>query len=94
MVTSDDSSLVIVERSISQSQIKQANSNEISSDITVKENSTPVAEAVEKNKADVANSLAQNNHSNTKERGRSTSQTLSYKDVGYHMVNWLVIFFA
>lgn len=56
-------------------------------DITMKEKSAPVAEAVEKNKADVANSLAQNNHSNTKERGRSTSQTLSYKDVGYHMVN-------
>lgn len=56
-------------------------------DITVKEKSAPVAEAVEKNKADVANSLAQNNNSNTKERGRSTSQTLSYKDVGYHMVN-------
>ncbi|GMN25950.1 hypothetical protein TIFTF001_001130 [Ficus carica] len=87
VVTSDDSSLVIVESSISQSQIKQANSNEISSDITVKEKSAPVAEAVEKNKADVANSLAQNNNSNTKERGRSTSQTLSYKDVGYHMVN-------
>ncbi|EXC21740.1 Vacuolar protein sorting-associated protein 54 [Morus notabilis] len=72
---------------VSQSQIKQANSNEISTDITVKEKSAPVAETVGKNKADVVNSVAQNNHSSIKERGKSTSQTLLYKDVGFHMVN-------
>ncbi|POO03006.1 Vacuolar protein sorting-associated protein [Trema orientale] len=51
------------------------------------ENSAPVSEAVEKNKVNVVNSLAEHNHSNNKERGKSTSQTLLYKDVGYHMVN-------
>uniref|UniRef100_A0A803PTV8 Vacuolar protein sorting-associated protein 54 C-terminal domain-containing protein n=1 Tax=Cannabis sativa TaxID=3483 RepID=A0A803PTV8_CANSA len=51
------------------------------------EKSAPVSETVEKNKVDVMNSSTENNHTNTKERGKSTSQTLLYKDVGYHMVN-------
>lgn len=93
VVTSNVSSFVIRKSSVSQSQTKQANSNEISTDITVKEKSTPVAETVGKNKADVVNSVAQNNHSSIKERGKSTSQTLLYKDVGFHMVNWSVTFF-
>ena len=50
---------------------------------------TPLAEAANKNKA----SLAHCNDNKMKEHGKSTSQTLSYKGVGYHMVNWLVILF-
>ncbi|BFG37289.1 hypothetical protein CerSpe_235630 [Prunus speciosa] len=56
-------------------------------DVTVKEKSTQNVDGVEKNKADVANSVAQNNHSNMKERGKSTSQSLFFKGVGFHMVN-------
>ncbi|XP_062084241.1 vacuolar protein sorting-associated protein 54, chloroplastic [Humulus lupulus] len=51
------------------------------------EKSAPVSETIEKNKVDVIISSTENNHTNTKERGKSTSQTLLYKDVGYHMVN-------
>ncbi|PON76597.1 Vps54-likeVacuolar protein sorting-associated protein 54, C-terminal [Parasponia andersonii] len=51
------------------------------------ETSALVSEAVEKNKVNAVNSLAEHNHSNNKERGKSTSQTLLYTDVGYHMVN-------
>ncbi|KAK6945695.1 Vacuolar protein sorting-associated protein 54, C-terminal [Dillenia turbinata] len=40
--------------------------------------------ASEKNKA--ATSSVQNNNSNTNERGKSTSQTLSSRGVGYHMM--------
>ncbi|TQD88707.1 hypothetical protein C1H46_025718 [Malus baccata] len=56
-----------------------------SAGITAKE--IPNSDGTEKNKADIANSVAQNNHSNVKERGKSTSQTLFYKGVGFHMVN-------
>ncbi|KAL6132444.1 hypothetical protein ACLB2K_064687 [Fragaria x ananassa] len=72
--------------SITEMQIKRTDSTELSTDITGKSKSTS-ADGAGKNKADVTNSVAQNNHSNTKERGKSTSQTLSYKGVGFHMVN-------
>ncbi|KAF4384421.1 hypothetical protein F8388_012754 [Cannabis sativa] len=77
--TSNASSLVIV---YLLNQLKHANYSELST-----EKSAPVSETVEKNKVDVMNSSTENNHTNTKERGKSTSQTLLYKDVGYHMVN-------
>ncbi|ONI05116.1 hypothetical protein PRUPE_6G356900 [Prunus persica] len=73
--------------SIAEQQIKRADSSDLSADVTAKEKSTQNADGVEKNKADVANSVAQNNHSNMKERGKSTSQTLFFKGVGFHMVN-------
>lgn len=72
-----------------QNQIKRADSSEIPQDIAGSNTSTSATS--ERNKSDV-NSLAQNN-SSTKERGKSTSHTLLCKDVGYHMVNWLVLFF-
>lgn len=78
--------------SITEMQIKRTDSTDLSTDITGKSKSTS-ADGAGKNKADVTNSVAQNNHSNTKERGKSTSQTLSYKGVGFHMVNWLVSLF-
>ncbi|CAB4285530.1 unnamed protein product [Prunus armeniaca] len=72
--------------SIAEQQIKRADSSDLSVDETAKEKCTQNA-GVEKNKPDVANSVAQNNHSNMKERGKSTSQTLFFKGVGFHMVN-------
>ncbi|CAL9003731.1 unnamed protein product [Prunus brigantina] len=73
--------------SIAEQQIKRADSSDLSADETAKEKCTQNADGVEKNKPDVANSVAQNNHSNLKERGKSTSQTLFFKGVGFHMVN-------
>lgn len=48
------------------------------------------ADTIEKSKADVTIPSTQLNNTNVKERGKSSSQTLLYKGVGYHMVNWLV----
>ncbi|XP_015875621.2 vacuolar protein sorting-associated protein 54, chloroplastic [Ziziphus jujuba] len=81
-ITNDDSSLV-GDNGLpdAQKQIKRVDSSEIPSDVTGNDKSRP-----EKNKSDVVNSLAQNDNS-TKERGKSTSHTLLYKGVGYHMVN-------
>lgn len=44
-------------------------------------------DSIENNKADAVAISSQSNSSNTRERGKSTSQTLLYKGVGYHMVN-------
>lgn len=92
VATSNNSSHAVdTGQSITEQQIKRADSSELSMDMT-KEKST-AADGAEKNKADVTNSVSQNNHSNMKERGKSTSQTLLYKGVGFHMVNWLVTLF-
>lgn len=87
VVKSNDSSLV-EDNGLpnAQNQIKRADSGEIPIDINAN------TETSGKKKSDVVNSLAQNN-SSTMERGKSTSHTLLCKDVGYHMVNWLVLFF-
>ncbi|KAL5566766.1 hypothetical protein UlMin_029930 [Ulmus minor] len=74
----------INDSSFAQKQIEQTNSGEISADTTVKEKSVSMDEA---NKSDNKSSSSQNNNSNAKERGKTMSQTLLYKDVGYHMVN-------
>ena len=50
------------------------------------------AEVIERKKSDAVTS-SQSNSSNMKERGKPTTQMLEYGDVGYHMVNWLVIFY-
>lgn len=93
VATSNNSSHVVdTAPSITEQQIKRTDSSELSTDMTAKEKSTSTGGA-EKNKADVTNSVSQNNHSNMKERGKSTSQTLLYKGVGFHMVNWLVTLF-
>ncbi|XP_048424312.1 vacuolar protein sorting-associated protein 54, chloroplastic isoform X2 [Pyrus x bretschneideri] len=76
--------------SVAEQQSKGVESSETSADVTARE--TPNSDGTEKNKADVANSVAQNNHSN-KERGKSTSQSIFYKGVGFHMVNWSVALF-
>lgn len=93
MATSNNSSHVVdTGLSITEQKIKRTDSSELSTDMTAKEKSTS-ADGAEKNKADVTNSVSQNNHSNMKEKGKSTSQTLLYKGVGFHMVNWLVTLF-
>ncbi|KAM1095895.1 hypothetical protein ACFXTH_010651 [Malus domestica] len=81
--SSNSSHAAETESSVAEQQSKGADSSETSADVTVKE--TPKSDGTEKNKADVANSVAQNNHSN-KERGKSTSQSLFYKGVGFHMM--------
>ncbi|THF98578.1 hypothetical protein TEA_003790 [Camellia sinensis var. sinensis] len=56
-------------------------------DNTARVNSLPVIEPTENNKSDVLTSLGQSNSTNNKQRGKSSSQTLLFRGVGYHMVN-------
>lgn len=76
-----------------QQQIEQADFIGVSIENTAHVKSTPLTEAIEKNKADATTNLVHSNNNKIKELVKSTSQTLMYKDVGYHMVNWLVILF-
>lgn len=73
----------------SHQQTEQTSANEV-----IRVNSTQVnsisAEANGRSKAEDS-SVQNNSSSNVKERGKSTSQTLSYGGVSYHMVNWLVL---
>uniref|UniRef100_A0A2N9H029 Vacuolar protein sorting-associated protein 54 C-terminal domain-containing protein n=1 Tax=Fagus sylvatica TaxID=28930 RepID=A0A2N9H029_FAGSY len=70
-----------------QQHIEQTNSRELSIENTAQLKRTSLSETVERNKA-----LAHSNDTKVKEHGKShgksTSQTLLYKGVGYHMVNW------
>lgn len=43
-----------------------------------------------KNEADIITSLFQINNVKAKDNGKPSSHLLVFKDVGYHMVNWLV----
>ncbi|KAL7241390.1 hypothetical protein ACSBR1_014061 [Camellia fascicularis] len=56
-------------------------------DNTAQVNSLPVIEPTDNNKSDVLTSLGQRNSTNNKQRGKSSSQTLLFRGVGYHMVN-------
>ncbi|KAE7995999.1 hypothetical protein FH972_000748 [Carpinus fangiana] len=69
-----------------QQQIEDANFIGVSTE-NAHVKSTPLAEAIERNKADAITNLAHSNNNKMKEHVKSTSQTLMYKDVGYHMVN-------
>ncbi|KAF5944582.1 hypothetical protein HYC85_018659 [Camellia sinensis] len=75
------------EPSNSQHLIAQTKSIESSTDNTAQVNSLPVIEPTENNKSDVLTSLGQSNSTNNKQRGKSSSQTLLFRGVGYHMVN-------
>ncbi|PRQ21539.1 putative vps54-likeVacuolar protein sorting-associated protein [Rosa chinensis] len=93
VATSNNSSHVVdTGPSFTEQHINRTDSTELSTDMTGKDKST-YAPGAEKNKADVTNSVAQNSHSNMKERGKSTSKTILCKGVGFHMVNWLVSLF-
>ncbi|XP_061984383.1 vacuolar protein sorting-associated protein 54, chloroplastic-like isoform X1 [Populus nigra] len=86
--TGNDGSLVIdAEAQNAEQELVQMNSTDISLENTVQKKSTPSTEATESNKVIAATSSAQSNNHNVKERGKSTSQTLSCGGVGYHMVN-------
>ncbi|XP_022926602.1 vacuolar protein sorting-associated protein 54, chloroplastic-like [Cucurbita moschata] len=69
-----------------QQHSEQVDSSDISGRNTEHVKPTP-ADTIENSKADVAIPATQNNNTNVKERGKSSSLTLQYKGVGYHMVN-------
>lgn len=75
-----------------QQQIDRTDSSEILEQNMAQIQPTSSTEGNERNKADASSSSVQSNNNNI-ERGKSTSQTLIYGGVGYHMVNWLVILF-
>lgn len=61
-----------------------------SGDVAAHVSSSRLRGPVDNNHADPETSVAQSSDSNHKERGRTSLRTLSYKGIGYHMVNWLV----
>lgn len=69
-----------------QQQIERTDSSEILEQNTAQIQPTSSTEGNERNKADTSSSSVQSNNNNI-ERGKSTSQTLVYGGVGYHMVN-------
>lgn len=75
-----------------QQKIDQTKISGISTENLEETKSIPLSQGIEKNKADTTNYSAHNNNSKM-EHGKSTSHTLMYKGVGYHMVNWLVFLF-
>ncbi|KAL9403334.1 hypothetical protein Peur_000306 [Populus x canadensis] len=86
--TSNDGSLVIDNEAQNAAQkLVRMNSTEVSLQNSVQKKSTPSTEPTESNKVMTATSSAQRNNHKVKERGKSTSQTLSCGGVGYHMVN-------
>ncbi|XP_062162661.1 vacuolar protein sorting-associated protein 54, chloroplastic isoform X3 [Alnus glutinosa] len=88
VITNNDCSLIVdAGPQKAQQQIEQANFIGESIENTANVKSTPLAEAIQKNKADAITNSAHSNNNKMKEHVKSTSQTLMYKDVGYHMVN-------
>ncbi|KAH9747613.1 vacuolar protein sorting-associated protein 54 [Citrus sinensis] len=69
-----------------QQQIDRTDSSEILEQNMAQIQPTSSTEGNERNKADASSSSVQSNNNNI-ERGKSTSQTLIYGGVGYHMVN-------
>ncbi|XP_022977577.1 vacuolar protein sorting-associated protein 54, chloroplastic-like isoform X2 [Cucurbita maxima] len=82
----DDSRIVGGESLNAQQNSEQIDSSDMSGGNTAHVKPTP-ADTVEKSNADVTNTTTQVNNNNVKERGKSSSKTLQYKGVGYHMVN-------
>ncbi|CAK7357428.1 unnamed protein product [Dovyalis caffra] len=88
VATSNDDSLVTDTEAQNAEQTPVGmNSAEVSLQNSVQKKSTPSTEATENNKVTAATPSAQSKNHNMKERGKSTSQTLSCGGVGYHMVN-------
>ncbi|KAK3212521.1 hypothetical protein Dsin_017227 [Dipteronia sinensis] len=86
--TSNDSAIIAPSGpQNSHQQIERSDSSEVIASNSAQLNSTSSAEANANSKVDATSSSVQTNSSNTKERVKSTSQTLSYGGVGYHMVN-------
>lgn len=85
----DDSSIVGGGSLNAQQHSELTDSSDMTGGNTEHAKPTP-ADKIEKSKADVLIPTTQINNTNVKERGKSSSQTLQYKGIGYHMVNWLV----
>lgn len=77
----------------SQQHIVRAEYIEASADNTGQMKSLVVAGTTDTNISNVTTSPAQSNSANNEERGRASLQTLSFRGVDYHMVNWLVFLF-
>lgn len=89
--TNNDDSRVVVGGSLNAQQHSgQIDSSDMSSMGNTERVKPTPADTIEKSKADVTTPATQINNTNVKERGKSSSQTLQYKGIGYHMVNWLV----
>lgn len=67
--------------------IEQTDSNNVSDHASTQEKSKHLGDANDVNKADAVTTSTHSKTSNAKDRGKSTSQTLTYRGVGYHMVN-------
>ncbi|KAK2655653.1 hypothetical protein Ddye_008705 [Dipteronia dyeriana] len=86
--TSNDSTIIAPSGpQNSHQQIERNDSSEVIASNSAQLNSASSAEANANSKVDATSSSVQTDSSNTKERVKSTSQTLSYGGVGYHMVN-------
>ncbi|CAK9321316.1 unnamed protein product [Citrullus colocynthis] len=85
-MNNDDSCIVGGGSLNAQQHFEQIDSSDVSGGNTEHVKPTP-ADTIEKSKADVTTPTMQINNTNVKERGKSSSQTLLYKGVGYHMVN-------
>lgn len=93
-ITNNDNSVVADTGPLKvQQQIEETNLSGTSIERMAQVKSAPLAEASEKSKAGATTYSSQSNNSKTKEHGKPPSHTLTYKGVGYHMVNWLVILF-
>lgn len=88
-MNNDDSRIVGGGSLNAQQHSEQIDSSDVSGGKTEHVKPTS-ADTIEKSKADVTTPTMQINNTTVKERGKSSSQTLLYKGVGYHMVNWLV----
>ncbi|KAF9667041.1 hypothetical protein SADUNF_Sadunf16G0291500 [Salix dunnii] len=85
--TSNDGSLVTdTEAQNAEQKLVRMNSKEVSLQNSVQKKSTPSTEPTASNKVMTTTSSSQHNNHKVKERGKSTSQTLSCRGVGYHMM--------
>ncbi|XP_038882117.1 vacuolar protein sorting-associated protein 54, chloroplastic isoform X3 [Benincasa hispida] len=87
VATNNDASRIVGGGSLNaQHYSEQIDSSDMSGGNTEHVKPTP-ADTIEKSRADVTIPTMQINNINVKERGKSSSQTLLHKGVGYHMVN-------
>lgn len=77
----------------SQQHIARTDYIEASADNTGQVKSLAVAGTTDNNISDFTTSPAQSNSTSNEERRRASLQTLSFRGVDYHMVNWLVFLF-
>lgn len=91
MVTNNDvMPMADTGQSNAEQQVEQTNSIEASMKNAALDRSKPLVDSMEPNRGHSKISSAQSNNTE-KDHKKSASQALFYKGVGYHMVNWLVI---